>query len=444
MRARRCWETACGAGMARMAGMVKKRSLLFAFPVLIGGCFASEGVIARSQPEVPLWYHHSGSSLSPAFREQITAPERSETPAYEKGQPAFDEAGARVFVGSSDGGIYAIDARSGAIRWRFQTAGMVQSELHHEAARDLLLAGSNDGAMYALRASDGMLLWRFQTGGPIHRKPAVAGDRVIFTSEADQMFCVDISSGKPFWQKVRPPAAGTEIAGHSGAHLVGDRVYTSSSDGMALAYDALSGREAWEGIDLNVEADLAGAKEAIHYLDADATPVSFRLPTGVTAVYFAGYGGGIQAVDAVDGRRLWSFSAGKGVSDLVLWREEAHAAREAGLGLSGPEVPERVLLLAVSAIGGVWALDPKTGEPRWHLAAPKGGITAPTPVAGALAIGTGRNGLFLVSPRNGRVIDGLDVADGFSARPAAGSHGLFAFTNTGTLMGLRVLPPLAE
>jgi outer membrane protein assembly factor BamB len=101
-------------------------------------------------------------------------------------------------------------------------------------------------------------------------------------------------------------------------------------------------------------------------------------------------------------------------------------------------------LLAVSTISGVWALDPKSGEPRWHLKAPVGGITAPTEVAGALVIGTGRNGLFLVSPRNGKVIDGLDVTDGFTARPATTAHGIFALSNTGVLLGLRVTPPSAD
>lgn len=425
----------------RTAGL--RALALLTLSAAAGGCFGKEGVVGRVQPEVPLWYRHDGHALEVAFREELTARTRSENPAYEKGQPAFDAAGARVFVGTSDSGIYAVNARSGATFWRFQAAGMVQGEVLFDAPHDLVFAGANDGALYALNAADGSLRWRFQTGGPVLRRPVVAGDRVLFTNEADQVFCVELVSGKPVWQKARPPAAGTEIAGHAGALLVGDRVYTSSSDGLALAYDAYTGRESWETIDLNADADLASAKDATKYLDADATPVSMRLPAGNTAVYFAGYGGGVQAVDAVDGRRLWSFSAAKAVSDLVLWREPAHAPRETE-GALGPEIPERSLLLAVSTISGIWALDPKSGEPRWHLKAPNGGITAPSEVAGALVLGTGRNGLFLVSPRNGKVIDGLDVTDGFTARPTTTSHGVFALSNTGVLLGLRVTPPSAD
>ncbi len=408
-----------------------------------GGCFGQEGVVGRVQPEVPLWYRHDGHALEVAFREQLTARERSENPPYEKGQPAFDAIGGRVFGGSSDSGVYAVDARSGSTLWRFQAAAMVQSEVLFDAPHGLVLAGANDGALYALSAETGALRWRFQTSGPIVRRAVVTGDRVLFTNEADQIFCVELANGKPVWQKARPPAAGTEIAGHAGALLVGDRVYTSSSDGLALAYDAYTGRESWESIDLNADADLASARDATKYLDADATPVSMRLPAGNAAVYFAGYGGGVQAVDAVDGRRIWSFSAAKAVSDLVLWREPAHAPRE-GDGTSGPEIPERTLLLAVSTISGIWALDPKNGEARWHLKAPNGGVTAPTEVAGGLLLGTGRNGLFFVSPRNGKVIDGLDVTDGFTARPVAAAHGVFAFSNTGVLLGLRVTPPSAD
>ena len=73
---------------------------------------------------------------------------------------------------------------------------------------------------------------------------------------------------------------------------------------------------------------------------------------------------------------------------------------------------------------------------------PEGGITAPVPIAGAILVGTSRYGLFLMSPRNGKVIDGIDLGTGFAQTPAAFGGRAYAMTNAGTFLGVAVSPPL--
>jgi hypothetical protein len=72
---------------------------------------------------------------------------------------------------------------------------------------------------------------------------------------------------------------------------------------------------------------------------------------------------------------------------------------------------------------------------------PFGGITAPVPIAGGLLVGTTRYGAFLLSPRNGRPIDGFDLGSGFSQTPAAYGHRGYILSNAGTLVALQVEPP---
>ena len=67
---------------------------------------------------------------------------------------------------------------------------------------------------------------------------------------------------------------------------------------------------------------------------------------------------------------------------------------------------------------------------------------APVAVAGAILVGTSRYGLFLMSPRNGRVIDGIDLNTGFAQTPAAFGGRAYAMTNAGTFLGIAVAPPL--
>jgi hypothetical protein len=107
-------------------------------------------------------------------------------------------------------------------------------------------------------------------------------------------------------------------------------------------------------------------------------------------------------------------------------------------------VPAREILFASSGSTGLWALDPATGKALWRLPLPDGGITAPVPIAGALLVGTTRYGAFLLSPRNGRPIDGFDLGSGFSQTPSVFGHRGYLMSNAGTLLAVQVEVPQAR
>jgi hypothetical protein len=157
----------------------------------------------------------------------------------------------------------------------------------------------------------------------------------------------------------------------------------------------------------------------------------------------ASYAGGVYALDQDRGAPLWKNEKATGVTELVLWREHTHAPRPGAPAYvaGGPPVPERQMLLASSGVSGLWALDPLNGHKLWRIPVPEGGITAPVPVAGALLVGTSRYGAFLLSPMDGRPIDGIDLGSGFSQTPAAFGTRAFLLTNAGTLLGLQVERP---
>ena len=70
-------------------------------------------------------------------------------------------------------------------------------------------------------------------------------------------------------------------------------------------------------------------------------------------------------------------------------------------------------------------------------------MSAPVPFVGALLVSTTRYGLFLFSPLDGGVIDGVDVAGSISMTPAAHGRHAFVMNNAGALLGVHVDPPLA-
>ena len=88
-----------------------------------------------------------------------------------------------VYVGMSEFGpspLYALDVKTGQEKWSFQTNGLVNSS--PAVADGVVYVGSNDGRLYALDATTGEEKWRFKTGGPVASSPAIAGGVVYFSS----------------------------------------------------------------------------------------------------------------------------------------------------------------------------------------------------------------------------------------------------------------------
>jgi len=414
----------------------KGRAALAPPLVGVGLAICGCGSIGTSTaPDAPLWLHHPGTALSVSMRREITADTRKVGEPYERGRPELDVAHRRVFVGSSDGGLYALRADTGEILWRFETTGAVQSEPLYDAATDAVFFGSNDGALYKVRAVDGALIFRFMSNAEISRRP-VLRDGVLYVVNAnDTLIALDATTGAMRWHQHRTPAFGMEIAGYAGPALGRDKVFTAFSDGTVMAYDVKDGSEEWPMVDLAAEAEQATG-ETPKYLDVDTTPIVDRIGSG-EVVFVAGYAGGVFALDAEDGSRAWANEKAVGVTELVMWRQPAHRPR----GGTGPEVPEKRLLVAASGLTGLWGIDPEDGRTVWRRALPEGGISAPVPVAGALLLTSTRYGIFLFSPLDGAVIDGIDTGGGISMSPAAHGRRAFLLTNGGSLLGLQIAAP---
>ncbi len=408
--------------------------VLAALSAASGGC---ESIRSGANPEVPNWTHRPSWSMRVIYSKHIVAPSRAEGEPYERGQPEIDVAGRRVFVGSSDHGLYALSAQDGSEIWRFETVGFVQCAPLYDPREDVVYFGSNDGALYKVAAKDGRLLWRFMSNAEVSRRPVLDGGKLYAVNANDTVLAIQPSDGKLLWSQHRTPAMGMEVAGYAGPLVWRGRVYAAFSDGTVTAFDAKSGDEVWQPVDLSAEAEQT-LGEVPQYLDSDTTPVADTLEAG-PVVFVGSYAGGVFALDADTGTQVWANPAVAGVSDLVLWEQPAHAPRHG----QGPAIPARHLLMAATGTTGLWALDPETGREVWRKELPAGGVSAPVPIQGALMVSNSRLGLFLVSPLDGGLIDGVDTGDGISMTPATHGRRAFVVTNGGNFLGLYVNPPIA-
>jgi outer membrane protein assembly factor BamB len=178
-------------------------------------------------------------------------------------------AAGRVYFGSYDSTFYALDAASGVLRWKFATEGERRFSARHLHGADpaaevmpdpfdrflsspaiaagVVYFGSGDGNVYALDAGSGALRWKFHTGNVVHASPAVANDTVYVGSWDSYFYALDAASGKERWRFKTgdDPAISNQVGIQSSAVVAGGVVYFGCRDSHLYALDAASGKRVW-------------------------------------------------------------------------------------------------------------------------------------------------------------------------------------------------------
>src|SRR5512146_2888079 len=68
----------------------------------------------------------------------------------------------KVYFGSGDGNVYAVDAQNGALHWKFLTKDVVHAS--PAVANNVVYIGSWDSHLYAIDAETGQQKWSFKAG----------------------------------------------------------------------------------------------------------------------------------------------------------------------------------------------------------------------------------------------------------------------------------------
>jgi outer membrane protein assembly factor BamB/predicted phosphodiesterase len=144
-----------------------------------------------------------------------------------------------VVAASTAGDVAAIRAAAGHAgrEWRTRL-GPVYRRPGVDPGTDTLFVPSADRHLYALDARTGTVRWRFDAGAPVLSEPLAAAGHVVFCA-GERLLALDAATGQLAWSL---PGRGFS-AGRAACD--GDRVYTAAADGYARAHDLRTGREAW-------------------------------------------------------------------------------------------------------------------------------------------------------------------------------------------------------
>ena len=208
------------------------------------------------------------------------------------GQPTV--AGGRLFVGSEDGTVYSLDARTGCTFWTFKADATVKTAVALDAAGHSVFFGDTNGNVYAVLSANGRLLWRVHVdphpAARITGSPVLYGERLYVPVSSGEegaamdshypccsfrgsIVALDPQSGNTIWkaftipEKAKPTgphnSAGTKLWGPAGAavwssptvDLMAHAIYVATGNGYTepdtrfsdavIAFDMNSGKMLW-------------------------------------------------------------------------------------------------------------------------------------------------------------------------------------------------------
>lgn len=291
-------------------------------------------------------------------------------------RPASD--GARIYAGSHDGEVVALDAATGRRVWAVRTrlalsAGPAFGE-------GVLAFGTTAGELLLLDAQTGEQRWVVPVGSEVLAPPVIARGVVVLRTIDGRLRGFSVASGSNLWSVEQSRPALT-LRGNTAPRVAGTVVVAGFDNGRVGAYDIATGDPLWEV----AIATPSGVSELERLVDVGA-----GLQVVGNDVYVAGYQGRAVGIDLSSGG--------------VVWQQELSSYAGLGVDLNYVYVSDDV--------SAVVALDRRGGAQVWRQEALRlRDVTAPTRFAGALVVGDFQGYLHWLDPATGE----------FLARERAGS-----------------------
>lgn len=328
-----------------------RRDCLRAIPLAIAtgmaGCFA-ESSHPVSEP-IEDWQSFRGDEYNTGFargetdlREDPAIHWTFETGDSIWGSPAVTDGS--LFIGSTDGTLYALDAETGDDLWSFHTGRWIEGT--PACTEETVFVGSFDRHVYALDSETGDIIWEVETPALVRSSPAVV-DGTVYVGvgcqslacaqfaedlpESGWVYAIDAESGDIDWTV----EIGEEVL--SSPAVANGTVYIGASDDTLYAIDTGTAEIDWT---FDAAADIW------------STPaVAFG------SVYFADWSATVYGVEADSGDEEWSYDTGGSyVTSSPAVNEES-----VFIGHTPATYPDEEQF----ENAGIFALDRETGQEEW-------------------------------------------------------------------------------
>lgn len=301
-----------------------------------------------------------------------------------------------------------------ALRWTFKTGDAIKSS--PVIAGGAVFVGSSDGHLYAVNLDTGKPRFKFKTEGPIESPPLVIDGIVYFGSWDNHFYALDAQTGVLKWKHL----TGERVIGGANWVRVGGalQIIVGSYDSSLYCFDAKTGRVAWRYdtenyINGTPSVDdsrivFGGCDEFLHILSHTGKPLA-KINTGS---YVAGS-------VALEGDRAWLGNMGNQFlcidlkDEFIDWTFEQ---RQFPFYASPALGNDRVVF------GGrdrrVHCLTRDDGDPIWEYAT-RGKVDASPVICGDRVIAASTDGrVYSLGLEDGKELWRYDIGADISASPA--------------------------
>jgi len=248
--------------------------------------------------------------------------------------PFEDYAAPIVKDGIVYSGSYALREQDGAILWQIATDAQNDGPPSPQTLVNNVIYTSTEGSIYAINAKNGHILWHYtpDTQMPIGGQLVVDGSSLYVGTlgsvehpELSRFYVLDSNTGKLRWQYA--------MGDYSGAVVQDNTLYVSSRDQHLYAFDKNTGSLHWKHGFIYPTYNAATSVGSVLYINIDgayalrndngtiiwhktlgSSPSVDFIPSSVTGnvVYLAsidGYGHSIlYALNAINGNEYWHSS----------------------------------------------------------------------------------------------------------------------------------------
>ncbi len=300
----------------------------------------------------------------------------------------------RVYVTNFDGQLYALDAATGRVRWRYRSGrcGWASPALSDHLVYETFIGNgecgshSDGGEVAAFDARTGRVRWRRRIG-PTESSPLVARGTVYLGDWDGHVWALDAASGRTRWVTQLHGAIKGSVA------RSGKRLFIGTYGGDVVALSAHTGRVLWR----------SGGHGSIYSSPAVA----------YGRVYIGSLDGGVYAFGAGTGHLLWAHATG-------------------GYVYASPAVWRRRVLVG-SYDHRFWAFDAGTGDVRWRFDAGGRISGSASVIDGLVYFSTFDERTYVLRAANGRHV--ATWLDG-KYSPAVADSGQLYFVGLGKLYAL--------
>ncbi|HVQ30609.1 MAG TPA: PQQ-binding-like beta-propeller repeat protein, partial [Vicinamibacteria bacterium] len=135
---------------------------------------------------------------------------------------------------------YALDAKTGALAWAFETEGQVHSTACVQGG--LAYVTGCDALLRALRVADGQEMFHVSSEAYTGASPTLVGDRAYYGTFENEVLCVDLKARKIAW---RYKPTQRQFPFYSSAAVESDLVVLGGRDKLVHAIGAATGKVQW-------------------------------------------------------------------------------------------------------------------------------------------------------------------------------------------------------